>query len=72
MKVHLVLKDIEGERLDSSVEKSLENKGEPLKMVVGKSKNIQCLNEGLIGLKVGEEADLICPPDYAFGEKGHV
>ena len=30
---------------------------------------IKCWDEGFIGLSKGAKADLICPPDYAYGNR---
>lgn len=38
--------------------------------VVGKGSVIKCWDEGFVGLAKGAKADLICPPDYAYGSKG--
>jgi len=40
-----------------------------LPFVVGKGSVIKCWDEGFIGLAKGAKADLICPPDYAYGNR---
>ena len=37
--------------------------------VVGKGSVIKCWDQGFIGLATGAKADLICPPDYAYGNR---
>ena len=36
---------------------------------VGKKNVIRCWDEGIVGLKVGEKAQLVCPPEYAYGSR---
>lgn len=37
--------------------------------VVGNGQVIKCWDEGFLGLATGAKADLICPPDYAYGNR---
>ena len=36
---------------------------------IGQGNVIKCWDEGFVGLAVGAKADLICPPDYAYGNR---
>ena len=53
-----------GRRFDASVDR-----GEPLSFRVGAGQVIKCWDKGFVGLKVGTEATLTCPPDYAYGNR---
>ena len=53
-----------GRRFDASVDR-----GEPLRFTVGAGRVIKCWDKGFVGLKVGTEATLTCPPDYAYGNQ---
>lgn len=64
VKVHYHGTLLDGETFDSSYER-----GEPLKFQVGKKRVIRCWDEGLVGLRVGDKADLVCPPHYAYGDR---
>jgi len=55
---------VDGTKFDSSYDR-----GQPLPFVVGKGSVIKCWDEGFIGLEKGAKADLICPPDYAYGNR---
>ena len=30
---------------------------------------IKCWEEGFVGLRKGQKAELVCPPDYAYGSR---
>ena len=36
---------------------------------MGAGQVIKCWDEGFVGLAKGAKADLICPPDYAYGKR---
>ena len=40
-----------------------------MRFQVGKKAVIRCWDEGLVGLKAGSKAVLICPPHYAYGDR---
>jgi len=42
---------------------------EPIGFTVGTGQVIACWDEGFTGLSKGTKADLICPPDYAYGNR---
>ena len=42
----------------------------PAVFVVGKGQVIKGLDQGFIGLRVGAQAIINCPPDYAYGGQG--
>src|SRR5262249_10772391 len=54
---------IDGTEFDSTTKR-----GEPVELQV--SKVIKCWTEGLQKMKVGEKAQLVCPPAIAYGDKG--
>lgn len=64
VKVHYTGTFLNGDVFDSSV-----TRGDPLKFDVGRKRVIRCWDEGLVGLKVGAKANLVCPPDYAYGDR---
>lgn len=64
MNVHYHGTLVNGDVFDSSYDR-----GQPLKFQVGSGRVIKCWDEGLVGLKVGDKANLICPPDYAYGNR---
>lgn len=55
---------VDGTKFDASYDR-----GQPLSFTVGKGQVIKCWDEGFIGLSKGAKADLICPPDYAYGNR---
>ena len=55
---------VDGTKFDSSYDS-----GSPMKFKVGNKQVIKCWDEGFLGLSKGAKADLICPPDYAYGNK---
>jgi len=63
VKVHYKGTFIDGTEFDSSYKR-----GEPTEFPVNKV--IKCWTEGLQRMKVGEKAQLVCPPGIAYGERG--
>ena len=63
VKVHYKGTFIDGTEFDSSYKR-----GEPTEFPVNKV--IKCWTEGLQRMKVGEKAQLVCPPGIAYGDKG--
>jgi peptidylprolyl isomerase len=53
------------EKFDSSVER-----GEPLPFTLGHGGVIPGWQEGIKGMKVGEQRQLVIPPDMAYGAEG--
>lgn len=64
VKVHYTGRFLDGEVFDSSI-----TRGKPLGFDVGRKRVIRCWDEGLAGLKVGTKAELVCPPEYAYGDR---
>jgi peptidylprolyl isomerase len=54
-----------GTKFDSS-----RDRGEPLQLTLGAGQVIPGWEEGLTGMKVGGQRQLIIPPDLAYGEQG--
>lgn len=63
--VHYTGKFQDGNVFDSSV-----SRGEPITFQLGKGKVIKGWDEGIALMKVGGKAQLIIPPDLAYGERG--
>jgi len=63
VKVHYRGTFIDGTEFDSSYKH-----GEPTMFAVNKV--IKCWTEGLQRMKVGEKAQLVCPPGIAYGDRG--
>jgi len=63
--VHYTGKFQDGKVFDSSV-----SRGEPIKFPLGQGRVIKGWNEGIALMKVGTKAQLIIPPDLAYGERG--
>ena len=63
VKVHYIGRYDNGEVFDSSVD------SEPLAFTVGAGEVIRGIDQGLIGMQVGETKELIIPPDLAYGER---
>ena len=55
---------VDGTKFDASYDR-----GQPLPFNVGQGSVIKCWDEGFVGLAKGAKADLICPPDYAYGNR---
>ena len=58
-----------GTLLNGDVFDSSYDRGQPLKFKVGAGRVIKCWDQGLVGLNVGDKANLVCPPDYAYGNR---
>ena len=54
-----------GNEFDSSYKRN-----KPFTFVIGKGEVIRGWDEGFAQLSKGEEAKLICSPDYAYGDRG--
>ena len=63
--VHYTGKFQDGRVFDSSV-----SKGEPIEFKLGMGQVIKGWDEGVSMMRVGGKAQLIIPPDLAYGEKG--
>lgn len=63
VKVHYKGTFPDGREFDSSYKR-----GEPTEFPVNKV--IKCWTEGLMRMKTGEKAQLVCPPGIAYGDKG--
>ena len=63
--VHYTGKLQDGKVFDSSV-----SRGDPITFQLGKGKVIKGWDEGIALMKVGSKAQLIIPPDLAYGERG--
>lgn len=56
---------------DGTVFDSSRNRGKPFKFVIGRGEVIRGWDEGVARMSIGERANLICSPDYAYGDRGH-
>jgi FKBP-type peptidyl-prolyl cis-trans isomerase len=63
--VHYTGKFQDGKVFDSSV-----SRGEPITFNLGRGQVIKGWDEGIALMKVGGKAQLIIPPDLAYGERG--
>ncbi|KAI9279788.1 FK506-binding protein 1 [Sporodiniella umbellata] len=54
-----------GSKFDSSVDR-----GTPFVCKIGCGQVIKGWDEGVVQLSVGQKANLICTPDYAYGARG--
>jgi FKBP-type peptidyl-prolyl cis-trans isomerase FkpA len=63
VKLHYHVSLPDGSVFDSSVQR-----GEPASFALDKV--IPCFSEGLQRMKVGGKAELYCPPELAYGERG--
>jgi FKBP-type peptidyl-prolyl cis-trans isomerase len=63
--VHYTGKLQDGKVFDSSV-----SRGEPITFPLGAGRVIKGWDEGIALMKVGGKAQLIIPPDLAYGERG--
>jgi FKBP-type peptidyl-prolyl cis-trans isomerase len=55
----------DGTQFDSSYDR-----GTPLSFPAGHQFVIKCWDDAVIGMCVGEEARLLCPPEMAYGDRG--
>lgn len=56
----------DGKKFDSS-----RDRGQPFKFTLGKGDVIKGWDQGITRMSVGERANLICSPDFAYGPRGH-
>merc|ERR1712070_467455 len=56
----------DGSKFDSS-----RDKGKPFGFQIGVGQVIKGWDEGVMGMSVGERANLTCTYDYAYGERGY-
>lgn len=54
-----------GKVFDSSL-----RRGEPFTFKLGAGQVIKCWDQGFAKLRVGDEAELVCPPNFAYGARG--
>lgn len=55
-----------GTKFDSS-----RDRGKPFKFKIGKGEVIKGWDQGVARMSLGERANLICSPDFAYGSRGH-
>ncbi len=55
---------------DGSVFDRSSDRGEPLKFIIGTGQVIRGWDIGIATMKLGEKAELIIKPDYAYGKIG--
>mmetsp|Transcript_23263 Transcript_23263/g.64589 ORF Transcript_23263/g.64589 Transcript_23263/m.64589 type:complete len:142 (-) Transcript_23263:274-699(-) len=55
----------DGTKFDSS-----RDRGQPFEFVIGVGQVIKGWDEGVMQMTVGQQADLVCSPDYAYGNRG--
>ena len=65
VKVHYTGKFPNGKVFDSSI-----SRGEPIEFVLGTGRVIKGWDEGIALMKVGGKAQLVIPPQLAYGERG--
>ena len=63
--VHYTGTLLDGTKFDSSVDR-----GTPFEFTVGEGSVIKCWDHALTEMKVGEKANVTCPPDMAYGDGG--
>ncbi|ODN84701.1 FK506-binding protein 1 [Cryptococcus amylolentus CBS 6039] len=63
--IHYVGTLLDGSKFDSS-----RDRGSPFQCVIGQGQVIRGWDEGVPQLSVGQKANLICTPDYAYGARG--
>jgi FKBP-type peptidyl-prolyl cis-trans isomerase FkpA len=61
--------DYEGKLPNGTVFDSSYKRGQPAEF--GLSQVIKCWTEGVQKMKVGEKAQLVCPSEVAYGDRGH-
>ena len=66
VQVHYTGRLEDGTKFDSSVDR-----GTPFEFELGAGKVIKGWDEGVAQMSKGEKAQLICPPDYAYGAGGY-
>ena len=54
----------DGTKFDSSYDR-----GKPLVFTVGQGRVIKCWDLGIVGIREGSKAELVCPPEYAYGSR---
>jgi FKBP-type peptidyl-prolyl cis-trans isomerase len=65
VRVHYTGKFPDGKVFDSSVER-----GQPIEFQLGAGRVIKGWDEGIALMKVGGKAQLVIPPELAYGERG--
>ncbi|MBN2388283.1 MAG: FKBP-type peptidyl-prolyl cis-trans isomerase [Anaerolineales bacterium] len=65
VRVHYTGKFPDGKVFDSSL-----HRGEPIEFPLGAGRVIKGWDEGIALMKVGGKAQLVIPPDLAYGERG--
>ncbi|KAI9341935.1 hypothetical protein BDR26DRAFT_836670 [Obelidium mucronatum] len=63
---YLYVDGAKGAKFDSSLDRQ-----RPLDFNVSEGRVIKGWDEGLLTMKVGEKAELLCDPDYAYGAEGN-
>ncbi|KAI8847554.1 hypothetical protein BC829DRAFT_396136 [Chytridium lagenaria] len=56
----------DGPKFDSSYDRK-----RPFRFRIGTGEVIEAWDEGIIGMKIGEHSQLICPPELAYGKLGN-
>ncbi|KAJ3042262.1 hypothetical protein HDV00_007629 [Rhizophlyctis rosea] len=56
---------------DGPIFDSSRERGSPFDFTIGGGQVIEGWERGIATMKIGEEADLICSPEYAYGEQGY-
>ncbi|KAL4781439.1 FK506-binding protein 1A [Aspergillus varians] len=65
VRIHYVGTLADGSKFDSS-----RDRGDPFATQIGVGRVIKGWDEGVPQLSIGEKANLICSPDYAYGPNG--
>ncbi|WWD15800.1 FK506-binding protein 1 [Kwoniella shandongensis] len=63
--IHYVGTLLDGSKFDSS-----RDRGSPFTCRIGQGQVIKGWDEGVPQLSIGQKANLICSPDYAYGARG--
>lgn len=66
VKVHYTGRLVTGQKFDSSYDR-----GRPIEFKLGMGRVIPCWDQAIESMRVGEKATLTCPPDLAYGHRGH-